>query len=231
LQTPTAPDPLVWSLHEAMGSGLKIEIATRSPSGLALVQVSGVVDETFAPGTFAGQRRVVADLEGLRRVSPGGIAAWVRALGPLEACYFVRVQPAVLALFNQVRNFAAGQVLVSFYAPYACVAGGHGNVNHLIDLRYHYDVVASNSPPPLRCPACNAPAEFDGDPATLFAYAVAQRPPDLPPEATALLSRLAAKRSPAASAAPPGASQQFRETRRHLAEARERLERLVDRRK
>jgi hypothetical protein len=208
----------------------RIEIAQRSPSGVALVRVSGVIDETFASSAFAGERRVVADLDGLRRVSPGGIAPWVRAVGLLDEGYYVRVRPAVLALFNQVQNFAAGHALVSFYAPYACVAGGHGNFNHLIDLRYQYDVVAASAPPVLRCPTCGAETEFDGDPSTLFAYAAAQRPPDLPPEMGSLLGRLAVRR-PAAPPLAPGHSQQFRETKRHLAEIHERLERLVDRRK
>ncbi len=126
---------------------------------------------------------VVFDLNDVHRVTSFGVREWISALRQLEADYyaFVRCHPAILSQFNMVAGFGGIGELVSFYLPYVCPDCDEAT-EVLVDLRHDYATVVGGEPPPARCPACDAEAEFDDIPDQYFSYVATRPAPVVPSE-------------------------------------------------
>ncbi len=172
-------------------SGEQLRIEKTLTSDGTLVRVSGDIEASFEARELTdglGAGVVVFDLDGVKRITSFGVREWVEALKALGANYycFTKVRPAMVAQLNMVSGFAGHGALVSLYLPYVCDECDT-ETEVLTDLRTHFDVVTSATPPPATCPSCGAEAEFDDVPASYFFYAAQNRPPPLPDGATRLV--------------------------------------------
>src|SRR5687767_14537161 len=120
------------------------ELTTTETDAGLMVQIVGVVDESFDLGDVYAQYHpaIVFDLSQVDRVTSYGVREWKRALDSVRADYlgFIRCSPPVVAQFNLVSNFGGRGELVSFFAPYRCPEC-EKDLRHLIDLRRDYSIL------------------------------------------------------------------------------------------
>lgn len=177
--------------------GVHVEIKSGSRHRGWLVQLIGVIDETFdwKPVTEAVDGIAVLDLDGVTRITSYGIREWINAMIALRRdFFFIRCRPAIVSQFNMVRSFGGEGHLVSLYAPYCCPECGK-EFEVLLDRRYHRPITAF-ALHEVRCPACSGRAEFDDMPETFFSYVNSAPPLIIPPAAAVLIDGDAAPRAP-----------------------------------
>jgi eukaryotic-like serine/threonine-protein kinase len=161
-----------------------------------LVEISGVIDETFTPEPIfeslaAEGDPIVIDLGGVRRITSVGVRNWRQSLRMLADVdyFFINCRPAMVWQFNMIVQFGGRGRLLSMFLPYTCSSqpDEHDESEHLLDLRRDHELVLLETPPPQRCAVCGASAEFDEDPSSYFGYASQQPPPVVPTMVAALL--------------------------------------------
>ncbi len=164
-------------------------VTTAASAAGLLVQVTGVIDDSFHLGEVADQRQrcIVFDLSGIERVTSYGVREWMRALDDVDADYycFVRVSPAIICQFNLVAGFGRRGEVVSLYAPYACTSCGEVS-KRLFDLR-QLSATALGTLPSIPCERCGEIAEFDDVEHLYFDYVSRANPPRPPAHASALI--------------------------------------------
>ena len=146
-------------------------MAARSPFSIAVahegerdvVTIAGVVDETsdLGPLTRLGERPIVVDLRGVRRINSYGVRVWLDAvrLVPLPTrLTFVHCPPPVVDQCNMVSGFLGHGTMQSFYGPMTC-----RECDEALDRLFEVAEVraAGGKLPVTPCPRCKRPMEFD----------------------------------------------------------------------
>ncbi len=156
-----------------------------------MVRLSGAIDTQFPRANLLQLARgvVVFDLDEVKKITSYGVREWIKAMKELACDYycFVRCRPSIIMQFNMMSQFAGRGELLSFYLPYVC--GGCGEYTDvLLDMRTQFNEVRTKSPPPVKCPKCQADADFDDSPGSYFSYASRCRQPAPPALVDALLA-------------------------------------------
>ena len=128
-----------------------------------VVTIAGVIDETsdLAPLARLGERAIVVDLRGVRRINSYGVRVWldaIRALPRTAPLTFVHAPPPVVDQCNMVAGFLGHGALESFYAPMTCRECDE-SVDRLFDVAACR--AAAGKLPDSPCPRCKRPMEID----------------------------------------------------------------------
>ncbi len=140
---------------------------------VTVLELKGRLNEKFSGADIGRMLNgdVVVDASRVERVTSYGVREWLQMLGAARATglYFVRCSEAVINQAATVRGFLGNGHVVSFLAPYACRECGHA-FNATIDMATYFSLLATKQMPPLACPRCQAPADFDDDPKSYLAF-------------------------------------------------------------
>jgi len=162
----------------------KLNVTTTTIDAGFLVRIEGTIDESTDAQALlpSGADVVVYDLDGVKRITSYGVLQWVKALKELRARYygFMRCRPCIVRQFNMVAGFGKRGEVLSIYLPYFCEPCD-AEFETLLDLRADFAVAQNAAPPEVRCPTCNAMAEFDDVPKSFLAFS-ADYPRPNPPE-------------------------------------------------
>ena len=160
--------------------------------GVSRVTLSGTIDERLGKDAFASLKgrssMVVVDLDGVTRVTSFGVREWMAIIKelPTEKYWFIRCRPSIFSQFNLVAGFGGRGHVISFYCPYVCERCDH-SFDALVDMRRERALIAKRMAPPMQCPKCGQPAEFDDNEETYFERASVWNVPILMPEVEALI--------------------------------------------
>lgn len=150
---------------------LTVEIS-QTP-GEVVYTFAGDVDEHFRHKDVPRIRasRITFVLENVNNFNSCGIREWiylVRDVGALGQLRFVRCSVTMIDQINMVPDSLGQGTIDSFYAPYFCPE--HSEVNRLITLRDHLDVLTNKQAPPMKCEQCSKALEFDALEDTYFLF-------------------------------------------------------------
>ncbi len=150
-------------------------VSRRRVGAVEVVSLQGRLTESFGGAalgaTLAGD--VVLDLGGVERVTSFGVREWLalhQAAGQATTLYLANCTEPVVNQLTMIRGFARPRSVLSFRAPYVCVAGRHA-FQRLIDAEADAAAVHAKQPPAATCPTCGAEGTFDDDPHSYFAIA------------------------------------------------------------
>lgn len=177
----------------------KLNVTTTTIDAGFLVRIEGTIDESTDAQALlpSGADVVLYDLDGVKRITSYGVLQWVKALKELRARYygFMRCRPCIVRQFNMVAGFGKRGEVLSVYLPYFCEPCD-AEFETLLDLRADFAVAQNASPPEVRCPTCNAVAEFDDVPKSFLAFS-SDYPKPSPPELAVRLIGEAVRSGPA----------------------------------
>ena len=140
---------------------------TRQDHNLSLT-LKGQIDEEadYSGVRTDGIRTVAIDFAGVALINSTGIQRWIKFLGSFPkgtTMVFSRCTIRVVTQINLFPGFLAGRQvkIASFYAPYFCEACD-SSCDILLETAKYFPEGAAAKAPPMRCPRCSGPAEFDG---------------------------------------------------------------------
>lgn len=128
--------------------------------------LDGQIDDTVQLKALADEihDKVVIDLARVSFINSVGVREWVRLLKALHErgvkVIARRCSEALVFQFNMIPQTLEGIAVESFFAPYAC-ASCSAERSICIEVAPHLASLRRAVPPPMACPTCARPMEFD----------------------------------------------------------------------
>ncbi|HEY0254709.1 MAG TPA: protein kinase, partial [Kofleriaceae bacterium] len=159
---------------------------------LALVRVSGLVDERFDGfGPLAGAKSLVLDVTEMTRMTSFGVRQWLRAMEGLRGIaetYLVGCPTFFVDQLNMVMNFGGTARVLTVVAPYMCNSCGIES-SEIVDVLGERATLLKNEPPAKLCTRCSARLELDETPQSYFSFTTRYAAQGLSPGVADLLVR------------------------------------------
>ena len=176
-------------------TAVKKAAVSMTPVGdVAIVSVSGLVDENFAGFGAVGQAKaVVLDVSGMTRMTSFGVRQWLKGMDALPKTisdlYLVGCPTFFVDQLNMVLNFGGNAQVLTVLAPYTCPSCGSESAEK-IDVRVERANLVKGVVPPMECAKCAGKLEFDETPESYFGFVKKYAATAITAEAAAALAQL-----------------------------------------
>jgi eukaryotic-like serine/threonine-protein kinase len=142
---------------------------------VALVAVSGLVDEEFTGfGAVGTAKIVVIDVSGITRITSFGVRQWLKAIDTLPRTitdlYVLGCPTSFVDQLNMVLGFGGPARVLTVLAPYSCSSCGVES-GELIDVLAERATLAKGDAPVRVCARCGGMLQFDEAPESYFGFA------------------------------------------------------------
>jgi eukaryotic-like serine/threonine-protein kinase len=163
---PTVPPPA--------GPRASAELVTTKSGDVALVQLSGLVDEHFTGfGDVGGIKTLVLDVSGLVRMTSFGVRQWLLAMEALPKTltnlYLLGCPTFFVDQLNMVLNFGGAAKVLTVAAPFMCIGCGAESAE-AIDVLVGRADLAKGVVPRKMCSSCGGTLDLDETPQSYFAF-------------------------------------------------------------
>ena len=167
------------------------ELVTATAGDVALVQLSGLVDEHFTGfGNLGGSKTIVLDVSGMVRITSFGVRQWLLAMDALPKgveVYLLGCPTFFVDQLNMVLNFGGPAKVLSAQAPFLCEACGVDSSEVIDVLDGHADLV-KGVVRRKTCSSCGGQLALDETPAAYFAFVTKYGATNIAPGAAQLLA-------------------------------------------
>jgi serine/threonine protein kinase len=160
---------------------------------VALVSVSGLVDEHFAGfGSFGeGVKMVVINVSGMTRMTSFGVRQWLKGMDALPKTigdlYLLGCPTFFVDQLNMVLNFGGASQILTVVAPYTCPSCGQES-GETIDVLADRASLAKGGIPEKECRRCGGKLEFDETPESYFSFVNKYAASSIQPPAAQMLA-------------------------------------------
>ena len=149
-----------------------VEIVTAGD--VAVVRISGVVDERFAGfGELGDQKSIVLDVTAMTRMTSFGVRQWLKAKDAVPKTiidvYLLGCPTFFVDQLNMVLNFGGPARVLTVVAPYSCVACGTES-SETIDVLANRAQLVKGVVPDKECSRCGGKLELDETPESYFSF-------------------------------------------------------------
>ncbi|HEY4058312.1 MAG TPA: protein kinase [Kofleriaceae bacterium] len=149
----------------AAGSGANARTYVITTGPVALIELDGVIDETFTGfGDLPDAKALVIDVGGVTRMTSFGVARWIAALDKIPKSvtesYLLRCPTVFVDQLNMVLGFGRGARVLTFFAPYLCPSCSTESLQ-MIDVVASHNQLARGAAPDRTCPRCSAALALD----------------------------------------------------------------------
>jgi serine/threonine protein kinase len=153
----------------------KAGVETITSNGVALVSVSGLVDEHFAGfGTFGPEiKAAILNVTTMTRMTSFGVRQWLKSMDALPKAitdiYLLGCPTFFVDQLNMVLNFGGPAHVLTVIAPYTCPSCGVES-GETIDVYADRAALAKGGVPDKECARCGGKLEFDETPESYFSF-------------------------------------------------------------
>jgi serine/threonine protein kinase len=171
----------------------KTGIDVQTSGDVALVTVSGLVDEHFAGfGSFGNEvKSLVISVSAMTRMTSFGVRQWLKGMDALPKSigdrYLLGCPTFFVDQLNMVLNFGGACQVLTVTAPYACPSCGV-EAGETIDVLADRASLAKGGIPEKQCSRCGAKLEFDETPESYFSFVNKYAATSIHPNAAQLLA-------------------------------------------
>ncbi len=141
-----------------------IQVTKEKTDSHLIVRISGSIEESVNFDQLFGPvpAKLEVNCKEITRINSVAVKAWIKYFQSCQAkgihLTFVECSVAIVEQLNLISNFACGGKVESLYVPFTCTSCrnellGLFKTDQLKSLQYQL--------PPVKCPKCGNPAEFD----------------------------------------------------------------------
>lgn len=151
-----------------------LKVDKQEKGDVIVLTFNGTIEEDTDLSSLVGsptQLKWDIYLKGVQRINSMGVKTWVKFFQAVASkgiqIKYLECSTAIVEQMNLLKNFGCGGTVVSMYLPYRCSKCS----KELFTLFRVEDLQKlSFEVPPVQCPQCKSPANFDDLPEEYFGF-------------------------------------------------------------